>query len=208
MAKPVIIIFARAPRLGTVKRRLAAGIGAVPALRFHRNQLARITREAAKIRGVDSYLAITPNRARFRPAPRLAILNQGAGDLGARMHQAFARFPRRHVILIGADIPHLAASHLRQAIRALKHHHAAFGPAEDGGYYLIAMAARRPTRPFANVRWSTQHALADTTRNFAHLRTTTLPTLPDIDTEADFQRQNLAHCGAPENPVKLRIGVL
>jgi hypothetical protein len=206
MAKTIIIIFARAPRLGGAKRRLAAGIGAVPALRFYRNQLARITREAANIRGATTYLAITPDRARFPSAPRLPILNQGAGNLGTRMHRAFARFRRRHVILIGADIPHLTATHLRQAIRALKHHHAAFGPAEDGGYYLIAMAARRPTRPFAAIRWSTQHALADTTRNFAHLRTATLPTLPDIDTVADFHRHNLAHCGAPKNPVKLRIG--
>src|SRR5947209_1270059 len=34
-----LIVFARAPRLGTVKRRLARGIGAMAALRFYRGQL-------------------------------------------------------------------------------------------------------------------------------------------------------------------------
>ncbi len=47
MARPVVILFARTPRLGLVKRRLASDIGDVAALRFYRNQLTRMIRELA-----------------------------------------------------------------------------------------------------------------------------------------------------------------
>jgi rSAM/selenodomain-associated transferase 1 len=179
MAKPLIILFARAPRLGCVKRRLAAGIGDVAALRFHRAQLARMLRE---LRPFDAVLAITPDRARLRPSPKIPIINQGAGDLGARMHAAFKKYPRRKIILIGADIPGLNAATLRAAIRALRAHDAVFGPATDGGYYLVGMSTCRPQKPFANVRWSTEHALADTLQNFARKRVAHLPLLMDVDT--------------------------
>jgi rSAM/selenodomain-associated transferase 1 len=185
MAKPIIILFARAPRLGTVKRRLAAGIGDVAALRFHRTQLARILRE---LRPFDATLAITPDRAKFRPTPKIPIINQGAGDLGTRMARAFAKFPRRPTILIGADIPGLNAATLRAAIRALRAHDAVFGPATDGGYYLVGMSPRRPTTPFAHVRWSTEHALADTLKNFPRPhRIAALAPLTDIDTAENLK---------------------
>jgi rSAM/selenodomain-associated transferase 1 len=201
MARPLIILFARAPRLGCVKRRLAAGIGQIPALRFYRNSLRRIIRV---LRHFDSVIAVTPDRAAIRPHPNQPNNNQGHGDLGARMHRAFRRFPRRPVILIGADIPDLGAAELRAAAKSLRHHDAVFGPAADGGYYLVGMARRRPTTPFAQVRWSTAHALADTKHNFRHLRIAQLRTLHDVDDAENLQNHHaVAHCGAPPNPVRL-----
>lgn len=188
MARPVVILFARAPRLGQVKRRLAAGIGDVPALRFYRNALTRILRELKGLPGFEFLLAITPDRAKFRPLPRIPSIGQGRGDLGVRMGRAFRRYPRRRVLLIGVDIPGLDASILRQAANRLKHCNAVFGPAEDGGYYLVGMAARRPARPFAGVRWSSPHALADTLENFRGFRVALMPVLQDIDTKADLDR--------------------
>jgi rSAM/selenodomain-associated transferase 1 len=203
MAEPLIILFARAPRLGGVKRRLAAGIGDVAALRFHRNQLARILRE---LRGFNAVIAITPDRAKFRPPPGIPLINQGHGDLGARMSRAFRRYPKCPVILIGADIPDLSAAHLRQAAKFLRHHDAVFGPATDGGYYLMAMSARRPSAPFANVRWSTEHAMADTEKNFRRLRIAKLPVLSDIDTEENLKNHlHSKHCRAARKPVTLRV---
>ena len=58
-----------------------------------------------------------------------------------------------------------AAADLRVAFRSLGRFDAVFGPAEDGGYWLVALGPRRPAQPFVNARWSTQHALADTLRN-------------------------------------------
>jgi rSAM/selenodomain-associated transferase 1 len=187
MTKPVVILFARAPRLGQVKRRLAAGIGEVPALRFYRNQLAYMLRELAALKNFDIVIALTPRHARLRTPKNFTTITQSEGDLGARMHAAFNRFRRRPAILIGTDIPHLTRRHIRAAAQALKSHHAAFGPAADGGYYLIAMGTNRPTNPFAKVRFSSPHALSDTLQNFLNRRLATLQTLHDVDTAEDMK---------------------
>jgi rSAM/selenodomain-associated transferase 1 len=201
MARPVVILFARAPRLGGVKRRLAAGIGDVPALRFYRNALGRILRHLRGLRGFEIVLAITPDRAAVRPAPRFAVIGQGEGDLDIRMTRAFRRYPRRHVLLIGADIPDLDGAVLRAGAKALRGHDAVFGPAEDGGYYLVGMGARRPARPFATVRWSGPHALADTLKNFRGRRVAYLPVLQDVDNKVDLDRVQNSTLRRCENPL-------
>jgi rSAM/selenodomain-associated transferase 1 len=186
MTKPAIILFARAPRLGQVKRRLAAGIGDVPALRFYRNQLARMLRELRSLKNFDITIAITPRHAKLRRPKNFRVTPQSHGNLGTRMQTAFNQYRRRPAILIGTDIPGLKARHIRAAARALKSHHAAFGPAADGGYYLIAMGINRPSTPFANIRWSSPFALADTLQNFSARRLARLETLHDVDTKDDL----------------------
>jgi uncharacterized protein len=184
----IVVVFARAPRLGAVKRRLAREIGARAALRFHLATLTRLTRALAADRRYRTVLAITPDRATLRLPARVARLPQGSGHLGVRMHRAFRRFPRCRVALIGSDIPDAGPADVWAAFRALGSAQAAFGPAADGGYWLVALSPRRPARPFAAVRWSTDHALADTLANFAGWRIATLRTLHDVDTAADLRR--------------------
>jgi glycosyltransferase A (GT-A) superfamily protein (DUF2064 family) len=103
-----------------------------------------------------------------------------------RMQRAFARFPRRLVVLVGSDIPALGVGDVRGAARGLRRWDALFGPAADGGYYLVAMGGRRPARAFAGVRWSSADALADTLRNFDRLRVGFGRVLRDVDCAADF----------------------
>ena len=65
-----------------------------------------------------------------------------------------------------------------------------FGPASDGGYWLIG-ARRRPhlLRLFCNVRWSSRHALADTAANLdGRFEPAMLKTHDDIDDGADYGR--------------------
>lgn len=88
--------------------------------------------------------------------------------------------------LVGSDIPAVTAADVATAFATLGRTPAAFGPALDGGYWLVAMGPRRPARPFARVRWSTAHALADTMRNFAHHRISLIHTLRDVDTLEDL----------------------
>jgi glycosyltransferase A (GT-A) superfamily protein (DUF2064 family) len=102
------------------------------------------------------------------------------------MHRAFRRFPHQHVVLIGSDIPDAGPADVRAAFIAMGNSQAAFGPAADGGYWLVALSPRRPARPFAAVRWSSEHALADTLANFAGRRVALLRTLHDVDTAADL----------------------
>jgi uncharacterized protein len=73
------------------------------------------------------------------------------------------------------------------AFRALGRADAVFGPAADGGYWLVGLSPRRPARPFAGVRWSSEHALTDTLGNFPGRRFARLRTLQDVDTAADYR---------------------
>jgi rSAM/selenodomain-associated transferase 1 len=181
------IIFARAPRLGTVKQRLARGIGARAALRFHRFTLFRLLRGLAANRRFRTVVALSPDRARLALPVRVARIGQGRGDLGRRMNHVFRRFPRRRAAIVGCDIPAAGVADLAAAFRALGRADAVFGPAEDGGYWLVAMGPRRPAAPFADVRWSSSNALADTLANFAGRRVALLRRLADVDTEADWR---------------------
>lgn len=184
MPPATVIVFARAPRLGTVKRRLARDLGDRAALRFYAANLHRVLRALHRDRRFRTVLAVTPNNARARwpvPVPRV---NQGRGDLGQRMHRACSR--HRRVAIVGTDIPDLHANDVAAAFRALGRAHAAFGPAADGGYWLVALSPRRPGHPFARVRWSTKHALSDTLANLRGRRVALLRTLQDVDTAADL----------------------
>jgi len=180
------IVFARVPRLGAVKRRLARDIGARAALRFHAATLNRLLRALAAERSFRTVLAATPDRQRLRLPPGVARIDQGGGELGARMGRALARYRRGRAALIGCDIPAAGAPDMREAFAALGRADAVFGPAADGGYWLVGMGPRRPARPFAGVRWSTRHALADTLANFAGRKVARLRVLSDVDSLEDW----------------------
>jgi rSAM/selenodomain-associated transferase 1 len=188
---PVLIVFTRIPRLGIGKRRLARRIGDRAALVLSHTILHRLLHRLRPLRGITRVIAATPDHhAKFHMPnwqPGWTILPQGQGDLGIRMQRAFRRFPHRPVVLIGSDIPGIVANDIRIALRLLRGHHAVFGPAEDGGYWLIGLSARRPDRLFADVRWSTPHALADTRRNLPRHRIGLLRPLCDIDEAAPAQ---------------------
>ncbi|MBX9701500.1 MAG: TIGR04282 family arsenosugar biosynthesis glycosyltransferase [Acetobacteraceae bacterium] len=186
-----LILFARAPRLGTVKRRLARGIGAVPALRFHRTQLAGQVRTLGRDRRWRTVLAVTPDLTAQRGTRWPGGLQrqaQGGGDLGRRMGRALARH-RPLAVLIGCDIPGIRPADIATAFRALRAGApAVFGPSEDGGYWLVGLGARRPERPFDAVRWSTGTTLADTVANLRGPRPPALVRrLRDVDTVDDLR---------------------
>jgi len=196
--KDTVVVFARAPRLGTVKRRLARNIGERAALRFHRATLFRLLRALRADRRFHTLLAITPDHARLGVAvPRRG---QGGGDLGQRMQRACRALPLGRVAIIGSDIPAAGAADVRAAFRALGSADAVFGPAADGGYWLVALGRRRPARPFARVRWSTRHALADTLANFRGHRIRLLRVLTDVDTAADLLAASLQEGAAIPPP--------
>jgi uncharacterized protein len=187
-----LVIFLRVPRLGRVKSRLAAGIGAVAALRFYRETSARLLRGLARDRRWRSELWVTPDGDRQARFPgRAARRGQGAGDLGRRMARVFTVLPPGPAVIIGSDIPEITRDHIWAAFRALGRTEAVFGPAADGGYWLVGLR-RRPRVPrelFARVRWSSPHALADTLAGLPRgMSVARLETLHDIDEPADYAR--------------------
>jgi len=199
--RDTVIVFARAPRLGAVKRRLAREIGDRAALRFHAATLTCLLRALAAERRFRTILALTPDRARFRLPRGVGRIDQGHGDLGQRMARALARFARGHAAIIGCDIPAAGPADLLAAFRALGRSDAAFGPAADGGYWLVALGPRRPAHPFARVRWSGPHALEDTLANFAGRRVARLRVLRDVDRAADLP---VSLCSPARYPAPVR----
>ncbi len=191
--KPHLVVMARAPRLGRVKQRLAADIGALAALRFYRQTTGRLLGRLSRDRRWSTWLALTPDLAlRGGGAPwpfKGRLLAQGQGDLGQRMGRLLLGLPPGPVVIVGTDIPDIAPDHIAQAFSALGRNDWVLGPAADGGYWLIG-ARRRPAirTPFAAVRWSSPHTLTDTLANLDARQVGFLETLEDIDHGADLIR--------------------
>lgn len=185
-----LLIFVKAPRLGRVKRRLARDIGRQEAWRFYRCTTRRLILRLARDPRWRCHLVVTPDGfagdARFWPLP-CPVIKQGAGDLGDRMRRAFAAVPPGPAVLVGSDIPELSADHIVKAFAALGRADAIFGPARDGGYWLVGLSPRaRRANPFAGVAWSTPRALAETLDNLPPGQSVELlDTLSDIDVGAD-----------------------
>jgi rSAM/selenodomain-associated transferase 1 len=188
--RSTLVLFLRQPRLGRGKRRLARDIGDLAALRFERLMLALLLRRLGRDRRWRLRVAITPDRARCdlgRRSRRIFITGQGTGDLGARMRRAINRCLSGPVVLIGADIPALRADQIAAAFRLLGGNDMVFGPAGDGGFWLVG--ARRAMPSFGKVRWSSRYALTDVLANLPRrLRIGFGATLDDVDDGAARRR--------------------
>jgi uncharacterized protein len=188
-----LVLFVRAPQWGAGKRRLAQDIGDAGALRFERAMLGLLLRRLGHDRRWHLRLAVTPDQARRRARlwPRcVPIAPQGKGDIGTRMRRALVRCPPGPTVLVGSDIPGLAVHHIADAFRLLGTHDLVFGPAEDGGFWLIG-ARRCPNLPplFGPVRWSGPHALEDALGNLPHrVSVGVAARLADVDDGASYRR--------------------
>ena len=98
--------------------------------------------------------------------------------------------------MIGSDLPTLPIEQIRQAINIVDPQTVVLGPAEDGGYYLIALAiatgANDATIPdlFSDIRWSTKKTLDDTRAAAirAGLKIELLPSWYDVDDAEGLKR--------------------
>ena len=188
----VLIVFVRAPRLGAVKRRLAAGIGDPAALRFYVRTTRTLLRRVARDRRWRTVLAMTPDRAATARSVwygKFDRMGQRHGALGQRMERALLRFASNSVLLVGSDIPDIGVSQIAAGFAALGTGDLVLGPADDGGYWLVGARHGGLARGlFRNVRWSSPHALADTLANAGQRRIALLEELTDIDTAEDLAR--------------------
>ena len=125
--------------------------------------------------------------SRIWPA-HLPRMVQGQGDLGDRMARVMRSLPPGPVCIIGADIPGVGKPQIARAFAALGAKDAVFGPAPDGGYWLVGLkrVSAVPARLFADVRWSGEYALSDTLRAFDPDRVALVDLLRDVDSAADL----------------------
>lgn len=192
-----LVVMSKAPRMGNVKTRLARDIGASEALRFYKTNTGEVLRNVGADPRWTTVIAAAPDSAApdtgFWP-DEMPRVPQGEGNLGTRMDRVMKTMPPGPVVLIGCDIPNVSDTRIAAAFKALGNHDAVFGPAEDGGYWLVGLKRFPRVRSiFGNVRWSTEYALADTRANLKGARVALLDTLTDIDTGADYARWKETH---------------
>lgn len=180
-----LVLMSKAPQIGRTKTRLAASIGKVNAWAFHRRTLLETALKLKDTRWTCS-IAVTPDNTAENPhiwPSGWDIFPQGHGDLGDRMLRPMTDFPPGPVVIVGTDIPDIQADHIAAAFEALGENSWVFGPATDGGFWLVG-AKRTPhlDNPFKGVRWSTEYALADTLDNLPDgTKIGFVETLSDVD---------------------------
>lgn len=192
-----LVVMVKYPNAGRVKTRLGRDIGRVAAAWWFRHQVARLLREIRDPRW-HIILAVSPDNAmRARGWPRqwpgdIARIPQGRGDLGARMVRAMTGVATGvtagPVCLIGGDIPGVRKHHIARAFKALGENDAVFGPAPDGGYWLVGVGRKRAIPPgfLCDVRWSTEHALRDSEATYPGARIARVDVLRDVDRADDL----------------------
>lgn len=209
----LLVVFLKYPEPGRVKTRLASGIGGDAAAAVYRDLVAitleavgkwvqggRKSREGAVPRRVWLYFDpaesaaavrswLAPVVGRWEDPPRWVA--QPDGDLGKRlqwaMNQGFEQ-GFSAVCAIGTDCPEVTAKGLAAAFAGLEKQAGVVGPTRDGGYYLIGVKTIYPAL-FDNIPWSSSQTL-EATRHAARtagISLHELPTLMDIDTEADWR---------------------
>ena len=208
-----LAIFVKTPGLSPVKTRLAAGIGAAAALRFH--QLAAAA--TAEVAGacapwLTPYWAIAEAGAAALAAwPGFEPLHQGQGDLGERLHTVYARLQARHgcVLLIGADAPQLTVALLQHARTVLYDAETPFviGHASDGGFWLFGGRVALPRGVWTRVRYSQPQAAAELRQQLLpHGAVGSIAELTDVDTVEDLPalRRAMEALNAPQ-PAQQRL---
>lgn len=185
-----MILFAKAPVPGRVKTRLIPAIGAERAAALHSKLVAQTWATLGTLMASRELHTDVPTAAWPGMHPRRL---QVPGDLGMRMHAALSAglqhgFDR--CLILGSDAPGLPAGHLQALLDAETD--VVLGPVEDGGYYAIC-CRRVEARMFDGVRWSTEHALADTVRGAQACGLTVAlgPRWFDLDVPADLARVQL-----------------
>ncbi len=184
-----LVVMLKAAVMGRVKTRLGRQTGAVAATSFYRHTTAAVLARVACDPRWRTSLAVAPDSGLASAAWPCSIHRQpqGSGNLDARMQRIFDRAPPGPVLIIGTDIPGICPRHIARAFKCLGRADAVFGPAPDGGYWLVGLRrSPRVLRPFRNVRWSSLHALADTVANLSAYRTVLADVLSDVDSAADL----------------------
>jgi rSAM/selenodomain-associated transferase 1 len=202
-----VLVFLKYPEPGRVKTRLAASCGADRAAALYRQWIGAVLAKLQPVRGRSALVGFfdgAPSERFSAWAPLVdEWLPQPAGDLGARLEAGFAAMLRRGgpVLAVGTDCLELDADLVDEAFTLLRGRDAVFGPAVDGGYYLVGMARPLP-RFFDGIRWSTSHTLADHQARCADhgWSVARLRALRDIDTWDDWRAHLARQAAGADGP--------
>src|SRR5690348_5927650 len=203
----VLVIMAKAPRLGAVKTRLVPSLSPDAVTVFYRCLLEDTLALARSLNDVE--VAIMCPHSDVNELAQLVgrevnLVPQRGEGLAAGLTSVFAHFakdPERRIIAFNSDSPHLPPSVLEESFETLAAHDVVVGPTHDGGYYLIGAKASYPTL-FASDGMGTSSALE---RLLSRARTLELSVgfadpFYDIDVPDDLTRLAAELSLAPARP--------
>lgn len=193
----------RLPCEGRTKTRLIPALGAKGAADFH-DELARHAIGRASSFAMSSRAEMTVRLEGGTPIEGKAWLGddgldcreQGTGDLGGRMelaaNEAFAGGAEK-VVIIGTDCPDIDEEIFSKASAALERNDLVFGPALDGGYYLVGMSKLVPFI-FRNISWGSEEVLEKSLQAAREVGASVelLAPLSDVDSPEDLPAAKLA----------------
>jgi rSAM/selenodomain-associated transferase 1 len=192
-----LIVYAKRPLPGYAKTRLGAKIGLEESAGVYARYLYRCLLELVDMDcdelSIELSLAAPEDIPFFKLAfPEFQVNAQIGVDLGQRFAHSFrTAFDNGAdaVVVIGTDIPDLNQTILQTAFKVLEEKAVVIGPDMDGGYYLIG-TRHKTAALFRDIDWSSEFVFQQTERliQTQGLSLHHLPTLSDVDTEADFQR--------------------
>ncbi|WP_250658631.1 TIGR04282 family arsenosugar biosynthesis glycosyltransferase [Alkalimarinus coralli] len=200
MTHTLLIQFAKWPRLGQVKTRLAKRLGEQAAYDAHIELTQTVMRNLTSS-GVGSVeLWFDQSRAdnadslvlkRRCQEMSIPVLFQKGENLGERMFHGLSRGLENFgsVIIVGSDCPTVNKAYLEKAAKALQTNDLVLGPAEDGGYVLIGARKVQPSL-LDGIKWGEGDVLQSTINNAKRLGLSCqlLETTWDVDEYEDYLR--------------------
>ena len=163
--KTLLIIFAKHPQIGKVKRRLGRDLGMEASLWIY-NKILQHTANISFHTKLDTVVFKNKKSSKlesiFKHVKKFEI--QKGKNLGEKMEAAFIwAFDQKYenVILIGTDLWTLNKDTLLEAKKALENKDIVIGPCYDGGYYLIGMKNFN-NKIFKNISWSKKQVFKQT----------------------------------------------
>ena len=161
MNKNALILFVKTPIPGFSKTRLSKAISAEKAAEFYSASLKDVYHTMQDGSQFDLFVAIAPEKYNKKNFPLTlksgTYFFQEGEDLGIRMRKAiqfvFGKGYEKAAI-IGSDFPNISENIIQTAFVNLNNYDCVLGPAEDGGYYLIALNKLIDTI-FEGIDWST-----------------------------------------------------
>eukprot|EP01024_Parvocaulis_polyphysoides_P064983 TRINITY_DN7567_c0_g1_i1.p1 TRINITY_DN7567_c0_g1~~TRINITY_DN7567_c0_g1_i1.p1 ORF type:complete len:227 (+),score=22.58 TRINITY_DN7567_c0_g1_i1:807-1487(+) len=202
MKQAHLIIFAKYPRQGEVKTRLGKEIGNEKAAILYQQCAEYTFKIAQQCHNAEVAVYCGRNNDLSAFSEWLNLLGHNDfrtssqvpdADLGRRifaaMQTGLTRSPK--VIIIGTDAPNISSDLIDRAITALDSYDTVFGPAMDGGFYLMGLRKIHENL-FDDVVWSTNSVLSEMSRNcqnfgFSIAPRDTLPCIRDIDYKQDLE---------------------
>jgi rSAM/selenodomain-associated transferase 1 len=193
MTKKLLIVFVKNIQLGKVKTRLAKSIGNEGAFQVYKH-LVEITETRTSQLSCEKYIYFSEVIIEEKWPKTSKFIQKGA-DLGEKMQNSFINGQKNgfeKIILIGSDLPNISPEIIQKGFDELEKNEVVFGPAEDGGYYLVGM-----NKPhfciFENKKWSTESLLEVTLSELKEKEVSfsLLETLNDIDTIEDLEKSSI-----------------